>query len=66
VGMLAELLDAWAAVVQPRQCHKVMLLVVPLAAHRDMRLDEPAVIERSRAWPSTPASPQPVAWANPA
>jgi hypothetical protein len=50
VGMLAELLDAWAVLVQPLQCHKVMLLVVPLAANRDMRLDEPGVIDRP--WPS--------------
>jgi hypothetical protein len=48
--MLAELLDAWAVLVQPLQCHKVMLLVVPLAANRDMRLDEPGVIDRP--WPS--------------
>lgn len=47
--MLAELLDAWAALVQPRQRHKVMLLVVPLAANRDMRLDEPGVIDRTLA-----------------
>ena len=47
--MLAELLDARAALVQPRQRHQVMLLVVPLAANRDMGLDEPGVIDRTLA-----------------
>jgi hypothetical protein len=48
-GMLAELLDARAALVQPRQRHQVMLLVVPLAANRDMGLDEPGVIDQTLA-----------------
>ena len=47
--MLAELLDARAALVQPRQRHQVMVLVVPLAANRDMGLDEPGVIDRTLA-----------------
>jgi hypothetical protein len=47
--MLAELLDARAALVQPRQRHQVMLLVVPLTANRDMGLDEPGVIDQTLA-----------------
>jgi hypothetical protein len=47
--MLAELLDARAALVQPRQRDQVMLLVVPLTANRDMGLDEPGVIDQTLA-----------------
>jgi Transposase len=46
-GVVAELLDAQAGLVEAGQRHQVMPLVVPLAANCDMGVDELGVIDRA-------------------